>query len=173
MNVLSKFKPVSTILLDMDGVLTDGSLLLHPSGEWLRKMNIKDGYVLQLAVRLGYRLILITGSSSPQVVDRLKRLGITEIYEQVKNKLECVQQIKERYALTTEQIMFIGDDIPDLAAMKNVGLSCCPADAAQDILEIADYISPIKGGEGCVRDILEKMMRVQNKWDINTDVRST
>lgn len=173
MNVLSKFKPVSTILMDMDGVLTDGSLLLDPSGEWLRKMNIKDGYALQLAVRKGYRLIVITGSSSKPVEERLHKLGITEIYEQVNDKASCVQQIQERYGLSTTEIMFIGDDVPDLSVMEIVGVSCCPSDAAQDVLNKADYISSFKGGEGCVREILEKLMRLQDKWDIRTDVRST
>lgn len=173
MNVLTKFKPISTILMDMDGVLTDGSLLVLPDGQWIRRMNIKDGYVLQLAVRQGYRLIVITGSSSDPVVERLNKLGITEVYQNVGDKAACLRTICEKYSLAKEEILFIGDDMPDLAAMELVGLSCCPADAARDIVEKADYISPLKGGEGCVRDILEKLMRVQNKWNTHHSIRST
>lgn len=156
----------------MDGVLTDGSLLILPDGEWVRRMHIKDGFILQLAVRSGYRLILVTGSFSKPVVDRLQTLGITEIYQHVRDKAECLRSIQAKYGLNQEEIMFIGDDIPDLSAMEIAGLSCCPADAARDVLDKADYISTVKGGEGCVRDILEKLMRVQGKWDLQNDIRS-
>ncbi|MFN5641382.1 MAG: KdsC family phosphatase [Sphingobacteriales bacterium] len=173
MNVLTKFKPVTTILMDMDGVLTDGSLLIQPDGEWVRRMHIKDGYVLQLAVRSGYRLILVTGSFSQPVVDRLHTLGITEVYQKIQDKAACLRSIQEKYRLKKEEIMFIGDDIPDLMAMEMAGISCCPADAARDVLDKADYISSVKGGEGCVRDILEKLLRVQGKWNMQNDIRST
>lgn len=157
----------------MDGVLTDGNLLLMPTGDWLRQMNIKDGYAMQLAVKMGYRLMLVTGSASQPVVDRLHKLGITEIYQQIKDKAACLKNIQKKYALTSEEIMFIGDDVPDKEAMQHAGVACCPADAAHDILMIADYISPLNGGKGCVRDILEKLMRVQGKWNIQLDIQST
>lgn len=173
MNVLEKFLPVNTIILDMDGVLTDGTIWVMPEGEWVRRMHIRDGYILQLAVRAGYRVIVITGSSSVPVEKRLRKLGIPEIHQMVRDKQQLTQELMERYRLVPEQVLFMGDDIPDLEVMRMVGLACCPADAARDILEIAHYISPMKGGEGCVRDVIEKLMRVQDKWQPATDVSST
>jgi 3-deoxy-D-manno-octulosonate 8-phosphate phosphatase (KDO 8-P phosphatase) len=173
MNVLEKFIPVTTIILDMDGVLTDGSLLVTPDGEWVRKMNIKDGYILQLAARKGYRLIVITGSFSSPVENRLNRLGIDMVYQNVKDKLRFLQSLMAEQGFSFPETLYMGDDVPDLEVMKLCGLSCCPVDSARDILAIADYISPVKGGEGCVRDVLEKLMRVQGKWELSVDVSST
>lgn len=173
MNVLEKFLPVSTIVLDMDGVLTDGSLLIMPDGEWVRRMNIKDGYILQLAVKKGYRVIVITGSSSVPVEKRLNRLGITMVFQQVKDKLILLKTLMEEHGFSGAETLYMGDDMPDLEVMKFCGLSCCPADSSRDILAIADYISPVKGGDGCVRDVLEKLMRVQGKWEHAIDVSST
>jgi len=173
MNVLEKFIPVNTLIFDMDGVLTDGSLLVMPDGEWVRRMNIKDGYVLQLAVRSGYRVIVITGSYSVPVEQRLQKLGIRMVYQRVSDKLQLLKNLMAEHQLVPEQLMFMGDDIPDIEAMRHCGLSCCPADAARDILAMADYISPVNGGEGCVRDVIEKLMRVQGKWQHQEDVSST
>jgi 3-deoxy-D-manno-octulosonate 8-phosphate phosphatase (KDO 8-P phosphatase) len=173
MNVLEKFLPVTTIILDMDGVLTDGSLLITPDGEWVRKMNIKDGYILQLAVKKGYRLVVITGSSSSPVETRLNRLGINMVYQQVKDKTMLLKTLMAEHGFNANETLYMGDDIPDLDVMKICGLSCCPADAARDILAMADYISPVKGGEGCVREVIEKLMRVQGKWEHSVDVSST
>lgn len=173
MNVLEKFLPVTTVILDMDGVLTDGSLLITPDGEWVRKMNIKDGYILQLAVKKGYRVIVITGSSSTPVEKRLNRLGINMVYQNVKDKMMLLKTLMAEHSFSSDETLYMGDDIPDLDVMKICGLSCCPADSSRDILAIADYISPVKGGEGCVRDVLEKLMRVQGKWEHSVDVSST
>ncbi len=173
MNVLEKFLPVNTIILDMDGVLTDGSLLITPDGEWVRKMNIKDGYILQLAVKKGYRVIVITGSFSAPVENRLNRLGVTMVYQQVKDKMMLLKTLMAEHGFHAAETLYMGDDIPDLEVMKICGLSCCPADSSRDILAMADYISPVKGGEGCVRDVIEKLMRVQRKWEHSVDVSST
>jgi 3-deoxy-D-manno-octulosonate 8-phosphate phosphatase (KDO 8-P phosphatase) len=173
MNVLQKFVPVTTMVFDMDGVLTDGTVLVMPDDEWIRKMHIRDGYALQLAVKSGYRVIVITGSSSEPVAGRLHKLGIQEVYQKVGNKLQLLQEIMLRHNSRQEEIMYMGDDIPDLAVMKYAGVSCCPSDACRDILEMADYISPCNGGEGCVRDVIEKIMRVQRKWQADADVAST
>jgi 3-deoxy-D-manno-octulosonate 8-phosphate phosphatase (KDO 8-P phosphatase) len=173
MNVLEKFLPVTTVILDMDGVLTDGSLLITPDGEWVRKMNIKDGYILQLAVKKGYRVIVITGSSSTPVEKRLNKLGINMVYQNVKDKMMLLKTLMAEHSFSSAETLYMGDDIPDLDVMKICGLSCCPADSSRDILAIADYISPVKGGEGCVRDVLEKLMRVQGKWEHSGDVSST
>jgi 3-deoxy-D-manno-octulosonate 8-phosphate phosphatase (KDO 8-P phosphatase) len=173
MNVLEKFLPVTTIILDIDGVLTDGSLLVTPDGEWVRRMNIKDGYILQLAAKKGYRLIVITGSSSLPVEKRLNKLGINMVYQNVKDKMMLLKTLMAEHGFTATETLYMGDDIPDLEVMKFCGLSCCPADAARDILGMADYISPVKGGEGCVREVIEKLMRVQGKWEHLGDVSST
>ena len=156
----------------MDGVLTDGGLLIMPDGEWIRRMDIKDGYALQLAVRSGIRVIVMTGSSSAPVEARLMRLGIKDIYNQIQNKADCLHQIMETYQLGKEEILFMGDDVPDLAALQLAGLSCCPADAARDVLESVDYISTFKGGCGCVRDVLEKLLRTQRKWSAQIELSS-
>jgi 3-deoxy-D-manno-octulosonate 8-phosphate phosphatase (KDO 8-P phosphatase) len=173
MNLLTKFSPITTMVFDVDGVLTDGSLLVMPDGEWVRRMNIKDGYALQLAVQKGYTIIVITGSMSVPVEKRLNRLGIQLVYQQVKDKRQLLHGIMQETNLATEQVMYMGDDIPDLDVMRVAGLSCCPADASRDILDTADYISPVRGGEGCVRDVIEKIMRVQGKWHADISVAST
>jgi len=173
MNILEKFQPVQMIVLDMDGVLTDGSLLVLPDGEWVRRMHTRDGYALQLAVRKGYRVAVITGSSSKPVEERLRKLGVELVFQQVKDKLLLVNSLMQQHGLTREQVLYVGDDVPDMEAMQGCGVSCCPADAARDILEIAGYVSPFRGGEGCVRDILEKLMRLQGNWEQRTDVSST
>jgi 3-deoxy-D-manno-octulosonate 8-phosphate phosphatase (KDO 8-P phosphatase) len=173
MNVLQKFVPVNILVFDMDGVLTDGSLLIMPGGEWIRRMHIKDGYALQLAVKMGYRVIVITGSSSEPVAARLLKLGISEVYQKVSNKLHLLQELLLQVHNGAEQVLYMGDDVPDVDVMKYAGISCCPSDACRDVLEIADYISPVKGGEGCVRDVIEKVMRIQGKWNPVPDVAST
>ena len=173
MNTLQKFIPVNTLIFDMDGVLTDGGLLIMPGGEWLRRMHIRDGYALQLAVRAGYRVVVITGSSSEPVKQRLNTLGIQEVYQQVGNKLQLMKELMNQKNNNPQEVMYMGDDVPDLEVMRKAGVSCCPADACRDILEMADYISPVKGGEGCVRDVIEKIMRVQGKWMSYPDVAST
>lgn len=173
MNVFSKFDPVTTFVFDMDGVLTDGGLWIMPDGEWIRRMNIKDGYVLQLAVKKGYRIWVVTGSWSQPVEKRLNRLGITEVHQQVQDKRELVDRLKSEFGVADREILYMGDDIPDLAVMRGAGVSACPADACRDILDMADYISSLKGGEGCVRDVIEKVMRVQGKWDTDISLAST
>jgi 3-deoxy-D-manno-octulosonate 8-phosphate phosphatase (KDO 8-P phosphatase) len=173
MNALQKFVPVNILIFDMDGVLTDGGLLIMPGGEWLRRMHIRDGYALQLAARAGYRVVVITGSSSEPVKQRLNKLGILEVYQQVGNKLQLMMELMTQKNNNREEVMYMGDDVPDLEVMRKAGVSCCPADACRDILEMADYISPVNGGEGCVRDVIEKIMRVQGKWMAYPDVAST
>lgn len=172
MNVLEKFTKIRAVVLDMDGVLTDGGLLIMPDGEWIRRMDIKDGYALQLAVRSGIQVVVMTGSSSAPVEARLKRLGIKEIYHQVENKAACLKQLLTTWQLSYDEVLYMGDDVPDLAALQLAGLSCCPADAVRDVMEMADYISPYKGGMGCVRDVLEKLLRTQGKWSVQNQLTS-
>lgn len=172
MNILSKFKPITTFVFDVDGVLTDGSLLLLNDGQMARQMNIKDGYALQLAVKKGYHVVVISGGTSEAVKQRLEKLGIKEIFLQVENKKDKLIQFVEQYGLKWEQLLFMGDDIPDHSVMQLVGMPCCPADAVMEIKQISHYISPLEGGKGCARDVIEKVLKLNGQWHIDTTVAS-
>ena len=146
MNILQKFKPIKLIAMDVDGVLTDGKLWLMPSLDLVRNMDIKDGYALQLAVKKGYHVVVISGAVDTGAVEnRLKGLGILDVNMAVKDKSALLNKKISEWGFTRDQVLFIGDDIPDYEVMKNVGLSCCPADAVAEIIQIADYISSYKG----------------------------
>ncbi|HPH99822.1 MAG TPA: HAD hydrolase family protein [Chitinophagaceae bacterium] len=148
----------------MDGVLTDGSLLIMPDGVMTRRMNIKDGYALRLAVEKGYQMSIISGGSSVEVQERLQKLGITDVHLKVQDKKKLLQALINNHQAKPKEILYMGDDVPDFEVMGIVGLPCCPADAARDILDISAYISPYNGGHGCVRDVIEKVLRLHNKW---------
>jgi 3-deoxy-D-manno-octulosonate 8-phosphate phosphatase (KDO 8-P phosphatase) len=165
MNVLSLFKNIKLFVLDVDGVLTDGSLLLMDNGEMARRMNIKDGYALQLAIKKGYDILIISGGASHAVKNRLEKLGISKIELAVKNKPAVLLKYVNDNKLDWAEVLYMGDDVPDVAAMQMVGLACAPADAVQEVKSIAHYISPIKGGEGCVRDVIEKVLKLNNNWN--------
>ena len=171
-NVLALFKNVRCFVFDMDGVLTDGSLLLMAGGVWVRRMNIKDGYALQLAVKKGYKIINISGSNSDEVKERLNRLGISEVHMNVKDKSGLLQQVINDESLKQEEILCMGDDIPDLEILKMARVACCPADAIAEIKAVSQYISPVKGGEGCVRDVIEKVLKLRGDWNNDTSVPS-
>ncbi len=164
MSLLNQFKTIKTFVFDMDGVLTDGSLLILPNQDFVRTMDIKDGYALQLAVKQGYQVVVISGSSSKACAERLDYLGIRDVYMKVKNKEEMLAQFLLAHELKWEETLFMGDDVPDLDVMKLVGMPCCPVDAVQDVKAISKYISPEKGGKGCVRDVIEKVMRLNDHW---------
>ena len=170
MNILAKFKTIKTFVFDVDGVLTDGSLLVLNDGQMARLMNIKDGYALQLAVKKGYRVLVISGGTSDAVKQRLDKLGVTENFLQVENKKEKLTQYVAGHDLKWEEILFMGDDIPDHSALQLVGLPCCPADAATEIKQISQYISPFEGGKGCARDVIEKVLKLNGHWDLDTTV---
>jgi 3-deoxy-D-manno-octulosonate 8-phosphate phosphatase (KDO 8-P phosphatase) len=171
-NVLTLFKNITAFVFDMDGVLTDGSLLIMPGGTWLRRMNIKDGYALQLAVKKGYRVAVFSGSNSNEVSDRLNKLGITDVYMNVNDKASAVGDYMQRHSLKQEQLLCMGDDIPDLGMLGIAGLPCCPADAVNEIKSASQYISPVKGGEGCARDVIEKVLKLRGDWNNDTTVAS-
>ncbi len=164
MNVLSLFKPIKLIAMDVDGVLTNGSLLLLQDGQMARTMNIKDGYALQLAVKKGYEVVVISGAEDSAVKNRLQKLGITQIHLGVTDKSSLLKELIRERQLDASQVLFIGDDMPDYAVMQWVGLACCPSDAVSDIVQISSYISAAKGGEGCVREVIEKVLRLNNDW---------
>ena len=161
---LEKLKYIRAILLDVDGVLTNGNLLLTESGEQLRQFNIKDGYALQLAVKRGIKIAALSGARSKGVEHRLRGLGIQDVFLGLDSKIEVYKNYLAQHNLATEEVLFVGDDMPDLQVMTMAGLAVCPADAVEEIKAISHYISPKNGGEGCVRDIVEKVLKIQNLW---------
>ncbi len=167
MNILQKFKPIRTFVFDVDGVLTNGSLLILEGGQMARGMNIKDGYALQLAVKKGYRVVIISGGTSLPVNERLLKLGVTDVFMQAGNKQEILMGYMNEKNLSQQEILFMGDDIPDYKCMQVAGLACCPSDAVNEIKNISHYISHLKGGKGCVRDVIEKVLKLNNNWDLD------
>jgi 3-deoxy-D-manno-octulosonate 8-phosphate phosphatase (KDO 8-P phosphatase) len=166
------FKNITTFIFDVDGVLTDGSVLVLENGLQARRMSIRDGFALQLAVKTGYRVLVVSGSSPSPVVDRLNKLGITDVHMSVLDKRSFVTSYIEKNKLKREEVLYMGDDLPDLPVMSSVGLATCPADAAQEIKEAAHYISTVNGGYGCVRDVIEKTLKLNGHWNYDPDIAS-
>ena len=163
-NYKEKLRSVKCFVFDVDGVLTNGSLILVPGGEQARVMNIRDGYAIQHAVKSGYYVLILSGGKSEDVRTRLKGLGVTDIQLGCENKLDALKKFISENNLQQEQILYMGDDIPDLYAMKIAGIACCPSDAALEIKNICHFISSFKGGEGCVRQVIEQTLKIQGKW---------
>ncbi|MEM9820643.1 MAG: 3-deoxy-D-manno-octulosonate 8-phosphate phosphatase [Bacteroidota bacterium] len=172
MNFLEKFREIDTFVLDVDGVLTNGELLIMEDGSLLRKMNVRDGYAIKRAIEEGYEVAVISGGHSEGVIKRLGKLGITTIYTNVKDKKSCYLSFTELNNLDHAGILYMGDDLPDYEVMRLVGLPCCPRDAAVEILELSQYISPVAGGKGCVRDVIEKVLRLHGRWHIHAQLQS-
>jgi len=172
MNVLQLFKSITTFVFDVDGVLTDGTLLVLPDGVMARRMNIKDGYALQLAVKRGYNVVVISGGNSVEVQDRFNKLGIIDVFMQVEDKAAVLKEYLSKKALDAHEVLFVGDDVPDLLVMKVAGLACCPADAVVEIKEVSHYVSHCKGGEGCARDIIEKVMKLRGNWKDDFNIKA-
>lgn len=172
MNLLDLFKTVTTFVFDVDGVLTDGTVLVLDGGLEARRMNIKDGFALQMAVQNGYRVLIVSGGNSPQVTKRLERLGIADVHMSVGDKRSFIGEYIQRNNLQKEQVLFMADDLPDMPAMEIVGLPCCPADAVSEVRSTAAYISPFKGGEACVRDVIEKVLRLNGHWEYSKEIAS-
>lgn len=163
-NFKEKLNPIECFIFDVDGVLTNGQLLIMPDGELLRSMNIKDGYALQLAIKKGYHVAIISGGKSEGVPKRLERLGIKDIHMGVENKMEIFNALKVKFGITDNHILYMGDDIPDIEIMKKVGVAACPNDACHEVKNISIYRSQQNGGEGCVRDVIEQVLRLHNNW---------
>lgn len=155
---------IKAFAFDVDGVLSASTIPLYPTGEPMRMINIKDGYAIQLAVKYGYEIAVITGGNTEAVRKRFKGLGVKDVFMGVGVKLPIFEQWLADRQLDRNEVLFMGDDIPDLEIMQNVGLPACPADAAADVKQIATYVSPARGGEGCARDVIEQTMRAQGKW---------
>lgn len=163
-NVLSYFKHIDTFVFDVDGVLTDGKVLVTEAGEFLRSFNVKDGYAIRQAVDEGYNVVAITGGKGGSIENRLRYLGIKQFYTNAADKLPIFRTYLRENNIQSSTVLYMGDDLNDFEAMQNVGLPCCPANAANEIRNISHYISPLKGGDGCVRDVIEKVMKLQGKW---------
>lgn len=172
MTIFEKFKKIKAFVFDVDGVLTNGEVLVTESGEQLRSFYIKDGYALQLAVKQGYPIAVITGGNSKGVNIRLTGLGIKDVFMNVADKVSVLNRWVEEQGLNSEEVLYMGDDVPDLELMKGACFPACPADAIEDIKVIAEYISPSVGGRGAVRDVIEKVMRLQNTWSKDTNIKS-
>jgi len=166
LNFKQRLSKISTLMFDIDGVMTDGKVLVMLSGEMVRNMNSKDGYALHLAVMKSYRLVIISGGNNEAVKNALSRTGITDVFINQHDKLTCYNDYIKTNNLTNEEVLYMGDDLPDYEVMKKVGVAVCPNDAAEEIKSICQYISPRKGGEGCVRDVIEQVLRVQGNWEI-------
>jgi 3-deoxy-D-manno-octulosonate 8-phosphate phosphatase (KDO 8-P phosphatase) len=165
MNQLEKFRDIHTFLFDVDGVFTNNDILIMENGELLRQMNVRDGYAVKHAVQQGYRIGVITGGRSDGVRRRFEALGISDVFLGRSEKIEAYEEFIDEYGLDPEGILYMGDDLPDYPVMRRVGLPACPNDAIPEILNIALYVSPYAGGAGCVRDVIEKVMRLQHKWE--------
>ncbi|MEL6864958.1 MAG: HAD-IIIA family hydrolase [Bacteroidota bacterium] len=164
MNYLEKFRDIKTFIFDVDGVLTDSSLYLLENGHMLRKMNTRDGYAIKRALQEAYRVAIITGGQSSGVIQRLRKLGIVDIYSGISDKKDALDEYLYTYDIDAGEVLYMGDDMPDYEVMRQVGLPACPTDAAHEIVAISQYISPVKGGHGCVRDVIERTMRIQSCW---------
>ena len=155
---------IRAFAFDVDGVLSPSTIPMSEAGEPLRMVNVKDGYALQLAVKMGYCLAIISGARTEAVKVRFHGLGIADVFTGVSIKLPCLIKWMEKRGLKPEEVAFVGDDIPDLEAMRHVALPIAPADAAPEVKEVARYLSPIAGGYGCGRDVIEQVMKAQGKW---------
>lgn len=157
---------ITTFVFDVDGVLTNGSILVSTEGELLRSMSVKDGYAMKKALRAGYTVCIISGGKNEGVRERLRGLGITDIHLGIDDKVACLEEFFDIYDIQAKNVAYMGDDIPDIYPMEKIGLPTCPQDAVAEVKAISKYISHRKGGNGCVRDLIEQVMKVQEKWKV-------
>ena len=172
MSYKSNLKNIKAFVFDVDGVFTDGSVYLMPDGSMCRTMNVLDGYAVVKARKHNYPICVITGGDDPMVRNRINYLGITDYYAKIGNKLEKFEEFKLKYNLKNEEILTMGDDLPDMGMMQISGISACPENSVAEIKLMSDYISTIQGGKGAVRDVIEQVMKVQGKW-LEDDTKST
>lgn len=160
---------IRAIIFDVDGVLSAETITLYPNGEPMRTVNIKDGYAIQLAQKVGLRIVIMTGAKTEAVRKRFVGLGVEDIYTGCSMKITTYDVFMKKYGFTDEEIMYVGDDIPDFEVMSQCGCPCCPADASPDIKAISVYVSRRCGGYGCGRDVIEQVLRAQGKWLVDKD----
>lgn len=170
--MLAAFKKIKCFVLDVDGVLTNGNVTVMPNGVLIRTMNIKDGYALQLAIKKGYKVWVISGGNSEEVKTRLLNLGVTEVFMKVTDKKQLLSELMLLNELVKEDVLFMGDDMPDFEAMLLAGIAACPSDAVVDIKEICSYKAITKGGEGCAREVIEKTLKLNKHWDLVDHIRA-
>lgn len=163
-NFKELLRDVKAFVFDIDGVLTDGSILVMEDGQMVRSMSTRDGYALQHAVKNGYTIGIISGGKSEAAKNRLLKLGIHDVYIGITDKLDSLKEFMHIHNLKYENILYMGDDMPDYEVMQKCGIPCCPKDSTQEIKELSVYISDKKGGEGCVRDVIEQVMKLHKKW---------
>ncbi|RQP09740.1 MAG: HAD-IIIA family hydrolase [Chryseobacterium sp.] len=164
MSYKTRLKDIKAFVFDVDGVFTDGSVYLLPDGSMSRVMSVLDGYAVVKARQFNYPVCVITGGNDPMVRKRLEYLGVEDIYMKSPDKLRDFADFKNKHNLSYSEILFMGDDIPDKVVMEKCAIAACPQNAVPEIKEISHYISPISGGKGCVRDVIEQVMKIQNKW---------
>lgn len=164
MTYKEKLNHITTFIFDFDGVLTDGKVYLLPPNEFVRTMNTRDSYAIQYAVKKGFRIVIITGGNNEMVRERMEYLGVKDVFLRASLKLPVFELFLKENNLPIENVLYMGDDLPDYHTIKKAGIGACPSDAVKEIREVADYISPIKGGQGCVRDVIEQTLMVQGKW---------
>ena len=170
--MLATLKKITCFVFDVDGVLTNGEVIVMPNGVLVRKMNIKDGYALQLAIKKGYQVWVISGGNSSEVEERLHNLGVKEVHMRVKDKRALLQELSILHNTPLDHMLFMGDDMPDFEAMSIVGVAACPKDAAVDIKSIASYIALAEGGAGCAREVIEKVLKLNDHWDLEDHIRA-
>ncbi len=164
-NYKQQLQHITTVILDFDGVLTDGTVFLLPPNEFVRTMNVRDSFAIQFAVNQGIRIAVITGGNNTVVKERMNYLGVTDVFLQAHDKLPIYEAYKKTNNLTDSEILYMGDDMPDVAVMKKAGIAIAPNDAVEEIKVISNYVSPFKGGHGCVRDVLEQMLKLKGLWN--------
>ncbi|MFW6019779.1 MAG: KdsC family phosphatase [Bacteroidales bacterium] len=169
-NYKELLKGINTLVFDYDGVLTNGVVYIMEDGELLRTANTKDGYAIHKAVEKGFNVVIISGGRNKSVKTRMENLGVTHTYTHVSNKKECLLEFMNENQVKYENVLYMGDDIPDIQAMKEVVLPCCPDDAVEEVKSICHYISDNKGGFGAVRDIIEQVLKAQNLWMNEGDI---
>ena len=155
---------IKAIIFDVDGVLSLSTIQMSPAGLPVRTVNIKDGYAIQLAIKMGMKIAIISGGTDPSIEERYRKLGMTDIFMSCSTKIQVLNQYLADNHLSADEVIYVGDDIPDYEIMKVVGCPCCPADACSDIKEISTYVSPYEGGKGCARDIIEQILRAKGLW---------
>jgi 3-deoxy-D-manno-octulosonate 8-phosphate phosphatase (KDO 8-P phosphatase) len=163
-NYKEKLQPIKAFVFDFDGVMTDGSVWVYADRETVRAGNIKDGYAVQYAVKKGYMVAVISGATSASINNRMQMLGVEQIYTGCGDKIKTYEHFLEVNHLTDNQVLYMGDDLPDYPVMRRAGVAACPADAAVEIKEIADYVSLFEGGHGAVRDVIEQVLRLHGNW---------
>ena len=168
-----KLNRITTFIFDIDGVLTDGTVHITATGDLIRTMHTKDGFAVKTALKKGYKIAIISGARDANVITRLTYLGIKDVFISVDNKLPVFEEYLIKHNLSPAEVLYMGDDIPDIPLLKKAGLSAAPRDAVQEVLQTVDYISHKKGGKTCVRDVIEQVLRVQGKWTFNFEEYDT